>query len=1428
MELVKQLASYRFHESDYSTNIDVLDYIEQQSVNTNYGNNSNNSGSDDNDNDGDEEAILASDQKLLASIGVDIARMNEDKDNTWRKGRRSRQIRVESDEYGRNPLHYAASWGCTRVLRAIRRISQRSYELNTTKMNSKKDRAYLAGQVASLFLAGINHRDEESGWTALHRAIYYGNIRSAIELLQMNEVDLSVKDNDDMEPMDMLREYIPLSTNINGQRSSSYRRLRYSSEKEEEVDENDGADDVDDVDDDIAIDYYRSINGHDKRQLEVYPRTTLYTWGNNANYILGHADQGDRIKPDRVFLPSSLMNNTDCPITSFEKQQHIHQNLQHVVMMAMSKLHMLVVTAPINSYNLLTCGFGHGGRLGNSESTRFTLEPVRGLPNPVQSAACGRDHTVVITIKGEVYTFGGNRWGQLGYVIVQEESSRVGAIYEHDKENPVQLEPKRVLNVLRNQSMTGCSASTWHTVVYTSNALYTFGRDMGQLGYETTNEVQSQPRRVSQLPQNQTIIQAVATEMATTCLMAHGEVYALTQGRCQRVTLPIHRIPQNMRTYQPKSVLESGVAKLTSDTECYVGALTTWGDIFTWSTDPSQSPATRRAKAIKRLWSARCLSAQPVDFSIGHNARVILCTRAGQVWITKENGKAERISQLHRATSVCAGISGSYAAIRTELPLEPVTSARPTLANDLLQALVPRQTVGDNNTCSSKDVTAMLQRGLVAPACTTWDSDGLGDIRISLADYTIMAHRFILARRSSVLGQLLSSTKGESTLRRDNVTIRYSVPSQSIIIDGCSIEALIYILIFIYGKRDNISSMIEEDVVRLSHLLDLPELRRLGYQNSGNLLVKQLTLPFSVVPVTTTSATDTSDNLWTLGDYADVVLLLSDKRIMAHRAILCHRSDFFATLLGSNSSWLTGRELPLQVDLKHRSWSFMQYALKYMYTDQEVGLISKIDFESTDAYFTFMEELLSLADELLLEQLKQLCQQLLGKHVAMHTVLSLANIAQTYHGRSLMAVCLDFLCNNIDAALESRLLYQADPTLLYRLETEWNQRQLAVWPVTRSHAADLAFHPNDWHRPERTRRSSVPASTELNTTKKATTATPLVTSSLSLNIKKANKQNKDIHGTSIAATINDTELSKPKLTWANQSNTQHVTASASPERISLRDIMQEQEKKIKPSKQQALPPKTTSISSHHKEQAVVSPAIAATASTTIPITTKPKLSQKERKRQQQHKNYVSTTSPPPPPTAAAAVVRGLPVSSSPNKPRRSSTVQNTSTTTTTTTTMTTSSPAPVATAIPIKLRRDSGNTRSNVQSSSVKSSAVKSPRGWSMPLVGTTPMLSSVAPSSNDFPSIGDTAISKTSSPSRRQSRRSLTQVGATPSSTESSSFMRIQREQEEEQRRLDELRTAKRSLVDIQTEELVIQAWREYYADLGIENWEPPADFRV
>lgn len=56
------------------------------------------------------------------------------------------------------------------------------------------------------------------------------------------------------------------------------------------------------------------------------------------------------------------------------------------------------------------------------------------LPHPAQSVAAGSNHTVILTVKGEVYTFGSHQKGQLGRNgnDVGSSSSRTGSSSRRD------------------------------------------------------------------------------------------------------------------------------------------------------------------------------------------------------------------------------------------------------------------------------------------------------------------------------------------------------------------------------------------------------------------------------------------------------------------------------------------------------------------------------------------------------------------------------------------------------------------------------------------------------------------------------------------------------------------------------------------------------------------------------------------------------------------------------------------------------------------------------------------------------------------------------------------------------------------------------------------------------------------------------------
>lgn len=63
----------------------------------------------------------------------------------------------------------------------------------------------------------------------------------------------------------------------------------------------------------------------------------------------------------------------------------------------------------------------------------------------------------------------------------------------------------------RKEHFIGCATSICHSVVYSAQSVYTFGRNLGQLGYSLYDvEIQYWPRKIGSLPEAK-ILQATAT-----------------------------------------------------------------------------------------------------------------------------------------------------------------------------------------------------------------------------------------------------------------------------------------------------------------------------------------------------------------------------------------------------------------------------------------------------------------------------------------------------------------------------------------------------------------------------------------------------------------------------------------------------------------------------------------------------------------------------------------------------------------------------------------------------------------------------------------------------------------------------------------------------------------------------------------------------
>ncbi|GAB4857216.1 hypothetical protein Ancab_015124 [Ancistrocladus abbreviatus] len=295
--------------------------------------------------------------------------------------------------------------------------------------------------VKRLLAAGADPdvRDGESGWSSLHRALHFGHLAVASVLLQSG-ASITLEDSKFRTPVDLLSG--PVSQIVGNIQSS------------------------------VA--------------------TEVFSWGSGANYQLGTGN--------------AHLQKLPCKLDS------LHDSF--IKLIAAAKFHSVAVSSRGELY---TWGFGRGGRLGHPEfdihsGQAAVITPrqvISGLGyRRVRAVAAAKHHTVVATESGEVFTWGSNREGQLGYTSVDTQPT-----------------PRRV-NSLRSKIVAVAAANKHTAVVSESGEVYTWGCNKeGQLGYGTSNSGSNYAPRLVEYLKGKVFTGVAAAKYHTIVLGIDGEVY---------------------------------------------------------------------------------------------------------------------------------------------------------------------------------------------------------------------------------------------------------------------------------------------------------------------------------------------------------------------------------------------------------------------------------------------------------------------------------------------------------------------------------------------------------------------------------------------------------------------------------------------------------------------------------------------------------------------------------------------------------------------------------------------------------------------------------------------------------------------------------------------------------------------------------------
>jgi inhibitor of Bruton tyrosine kinase len=947
------------------------------------------------------------------------------------------------DSFGRTILHHAAS---SRISTAIEFV-----------------KALLEIPILDLYI-----QDAESGWTALHRALYFGNIAIAQALMLRDIQDatdyttgvlhhagglVKIKDNESNSPFEVFSLTIaPRSLEAIGHSLGKI-----------------------DVDDDSG----NGIDLDDAGLGEVHLRNTVlarigldgdevFSFGSNKNLSLGLGDEDDRQYPERVTLkrPDRLLRRfyreqasikSDLPdshtgaLDSSSLPALIRHKQLKVQEVVMSKLHSAILTTDPQA-NLYICGFGAGGRLGTGdEATRFDYVGIEtgGLASKrVVAIALGRDHSIAISATGEVFTWGSNRHGQLGYSLPPSATAN---------EYPLQLLPRQLFGPMKKEAIVGAAASSIHSVIFTTTALYTFGRNEGQLGLMDADarslEIQTTPRRVGVSILQVPIEMVSATDRATSILLESHDLIVLTHFGFTKVVFQLEGFTNYFlqgsfaTRYDPAG---NFICKVTSggNTIC---AMSSFGEVFTIdvpkkveitsagvsTTNPSK--ARNALPQPSKVWAIRKSHMAAKDVAIGQDGSIILCTESGSVWrkekraIIKDLGskatgaarrkdyKFVRIPNITHAIAVRSNAFGAFAAVRRDcdvtreqmavdtsslwndlwplLPFKDYGEVKESLDTEEPQPRFWKPTVVQNSSAHirravllSKDAEGDLKHimakfePLAESTYDLWITSTVSNLRIP-------AHSFLIKAKSGVLRQALSKLPSlfYVSISENVLSVEYGPGDQAQIVfheaDFLTLTNLVY---YMYTENvidvwNHTSTMprsaagfrqVRAELMKFASILELTNLER---------AVRLMVEPAKCLQLDMQNAIATEDFF----SDADVIIeLADDHQLPAHSVLLCRRCPFFDGLFHGRAGgrWMSGRRPEggesaemVRVDLKHIDKPVFERVLQHIYVDIGIELFDDVVTKDLDEFLDYVIGVMSIANELMLDRLAQVCQQTLGK-----------------------------------------------------------------------------------------------------------------------------------------------------------------------------------------------------------------------------------------------------------------------------------------------------------------------------------------------------------------------------------------------------------------------------------------------------------------
>ncbi|XP_067674243.1 inhibitor of Bruton tyrosine kinase-like [Haliotis asinina] len=878
-------------------------------------------------------------------------------------------------------FHSSISKGTLKEVKAYSRLCHNVTKIKDTMGRSALHMAAACGKadIVEWLLAekagDMTDKDSESGWTALHRALFYGQLLVARQLIQ-HGTDLYTNDHEGLSALDIVMKDKP-------------REITYSLKEPNEV----------------------------------------YAWGDNPNFNLGHASGQSRSFPEVI-----------------DEFKRTGVSLKDMVL---CKYHTVFLS---QSGEVYTCGHGHGGRLGHENElpcvVPMMVKTVR-HETCVQIAAA-RDHTVMLMESGAIFTCGLNTFHQLGLFPPPDKSVKPRPIYA---------------KLWKGRNVLGVCVGNFHTVVYTADAVFTFGLNAGQLGHQKGEKLQSQPRLVSALSQKDITIKSVScSDAATACLTMKGDIFVLHEYQCRRIMSKWLEISKVL-VHGGKLDYNAEEARLREKggSDLSIALLSVSNQVFIWR---ESSPILRRCQ-----WSIkRQLFVVDVVFS---DKTVAFITDAGEgfmgYWPGTKYLPPKEVIAHRKVTDDFAKPTLIDLMLKDEVEMVPVkripnihraTKISADRRNNNLMVLqaLPHGCLSDIPSVNHSVISCDFQR--LRDEADEYDP--IHDVIVQAGNQRWPCHKYILVSKCDFFrNKVLNLTNTDREFPGEAPVIHIpSVPTeimeqvlQYIYNDTCDLlqvgTKFSPVIVKDEGqekgqgdadlKKDNSDLLISKNLSKMSaYEVNQKKKKYVHKENTDphntaknpvrylqevakELGVKGLSKRLDAVKYLNgfvlsagkfLSPPKVKFDRMKLPELCDVSIEAEDgTAIKCHKCVLVARLEYFHSMLGCGwmeTSDTTSLTLPVPGEV-------LSILLDYLYSDESriVTDCQKVEL---------LCNVLVVADQLLVTRLKEMCEVSLANLITFRNVGEILEFASMYNATQLRATCQQFISLNLAALLEGRYL----------------------------------------------------------------------------------------------------------------------------------------------------------------------------------------------------------------------------------------------------------------------------------------------------------------------------------------------------------------------------------------------------------------------